>query len=229
VSHDSTVVVGDASDYGRMLPRGPHAIPQELVLANQRERLLKAATSIIAERGYAALVVSEMIERAGVSRRTFYELFEDKLDCVIAANEAASERMIRTISAACASTADWPDGVASAIGAALELAAASPDEARLVLDSINIASDPRLAPSGVAARESLAGLLRVGRRRFAKDAPAPLAVTEQAVIGAAMSVVGAKLLAGEADRLPDLGPELVQLILAPYLGDIEARRVALAR
>jgi hypothetical protein len=51
-------------------------------------------------------------------------------------------------------------------------------------------------------------------------------LTERALVGAATSVIGAKLMAGQADRLVDLEPELVQLILMPYLGSEEAYEVA---
>ena len=73
------------------LPRGPHALPQDVVVAHQRERLLDAAAPAMADKGYAELTVRDLIDRAGVSRRTFYQLFDDKLDCVFAAHERAFE------------------------------------------------------------------------------------------------------------------------------------------
>jgi AcrR family transcriptional regulator len=206
------------------LPRGPHALPQDLVAANQRQRLISAAASAISERGYADLAVQDLVDRAGVSRRTFYQLFEDKLDCVFAAHNAAFSRLNSLIVDACAAESAWPDGVVAAVREALEYAAASPDEARLILISSHTSSEPALARRGRAAHEQLAALLRSGRQR-AKGGPAPPAATEEAIIGAAMSLVGNCLL-DEPERLPDLAPELVQIILTPYLGDGEARRFA---
>jgi AcrR family transcriptional regulator len=206
------------------LPRGPHALPQDLVAANQRQRLISAAASAISERGYADLAVQDLVDRAGVSRRTFYQLFEDKLDCVFAAHNAAFSRLNSLIVDACAAESAWPDGVVAAVREALEYAAASPDEARLILISSHTSSEPALARRGRAAHEQLAALLRSGRQR-AKGGPPPPAATEEAIIGAAMSLVGNCLL-DEPERLPDLAPELVQIILTPYLGDGEARRFA---
>jgi AcrR family transcriptional regulator len=209
------------------LPRGPHALPQEVVIAHQRERLLDATVAAVAERGYSELSVKELIVRAGVSRRTFYQFFDDKLDCVFAAHQMAFSHLSQAIVDACGSRTAWPERVDAAIGAALDFAARCPDEAHLIVVSCHTASEPNLAIRGRVAHEKLAALLQAGRRQ-ANSSRNPPILTEQAVIGAAMSVVGVRLLAGQADELPQLRPELTQIILAPYLGDKEARRVALA-
>ena len=205
------------------LPRGPHALPQEMVIAHQRERLLDAAVGAMAEQGFAELTVRDLIDRAGVSRRTFYQLFQDKIECVLTAHERAFERVSGAIVAACREEAAWPERVAGAIGAALDFAVDSPSEAHLVV--VAHTTSERLASRGQEAHEKLADLLRIGREQV--DAPlSPPAVTEQAVVGAAMAVVGARLLAGETGTLSLLAPELTQIILMPYVGDEEAKRVA---
>jgi AcrR family transcriptional regulator len=212
---------------GAPLPRGPHALPKDVVIAHQRERLLEATVEAMAERGYSELSVRELIVRAGVSRRTFYQFFDDKLDCVFAAHQMAFSLLSRAIVDACGSQTEWPQRVDAAIGAALDFAAERPNEAHLIVVSCHTASEPSLASRGRVAHEKLAALLKVGRRQV-QDSRQPPVLTEQAVIGAAMSVVGVRLLAGEAEELPKLHPELSQIILAPYIGDREARRVALA-
>jgi AcrR family transcriptional regulator len=205
------------------LPRGPHALPQEVVIAHQRERLLDAAAAVVAEQGYAGLTVRDLIVRAGVSRRTFYQLYDDKIECVLAAHERAFERVSGAIVASCREQAAWPERVAGAIGAALDFAVDSPSEAHLVV--VAHTASERLATRGHEAHEKLADLLRIGREQV-DAALSPPPVTEQAVVGAAMAVVGARLLAGEAGTLPLLAPELTQIILMPYVGDEEAKRVA---
>jgi AcrR family transcriptional regulator len=215
------------TDRASRLPRGPHALPQDVVIAHQRDRLLDATAAAMSEQGYAELTVRELIDRAGVSRRTFYQLFDDKIDCVYAAHERAFERLSKVLVDACRVQAAWPDRVAGAISAALEFAVESPHEAQLVVVACHTASEPKLASRGHAAHEKLADLLRAGRQQ-AEVAHTPPELTEQAVVGAAMAVVGARLLAGEVDGLPSLAPELTQIILTPYLGDEEAQRVARA-
>src|SRR5690606_4624017 len=75
----------------RPLPKGPHGLSREEVERSQRERLLVGAATAVAEKGYAATSVGDILSRAGVSRTTFYQLFDDKLDCFLAAYRMASE------------------------------------------------------------------------------------------------------------------------------------------
>src|SRR3954451_3111875 len=151
------------TDKASRLPRGPHALPQDVVIAHQRERLLDAAAAAMAEQGDAELTVRDLIDRAGVSRRTFYQLFEDKIDCVFAAHERAFERLGKVIVDACRAEVSWPDRVAAAMAAALGFAVEAPDEARLIVVTCHTASEPKLASRGHAAHEKLADLLRAGR------------------------------------------------------------------
>lgn len=208
------------------LPRGRHKLTRAAVEANQRTRLLTAATEVLAEAGYIALTVDQVIEGAGVSRATFYEQFADKHQCVLAAHEAAFDHLNDAIQGACAGQGTWVDGVAAGIGAALEFAAERPDEARLVIETYPAASDPLLAGQGLTTHERLAELLRPGREQAGDPGLGRPETTERAVIGAAISVVGSRLLSGEAESLPSLRSELVQLILTPYLGVDDARRAA---
>ncbi len=71
------------------LPRGPHRLSREKVEESQRHRILLAAVEVMAAKGYARTSVSDIVARAGVSRSTFYQLFEDRLDCFLAANAIA--------------------------------------------------------------------------------------------------------------------------------------------
>ena len=217
----------EAATSGKKLPPGRHKLPREVVVANQRERLLHAATEALAEHGYSGLKVDQVIEGASVSRATFYEQFADKHDVALAAHAAAFERLRQEIVIACGAHSDWPAGVAAAVGAALDFTVESPAQASLVLISSPTAADPRLGRHWLVVHQHLAGLLRDGRERM-QGRPAPLELTEDAAIGAAVSVVSARLIAGELDQIPALKPELVQLILTPYLGSREARSVALA-
>jgi AcrR family transcriptional regulator len=209
------------------LPRGRHNIPRQKVTENQRQRMFDAVAATVAEEGYLSLSVRQVIVRAGVSRTTFYEQFKDKHECVTAAYEAALERATATILDAAAASPDWASSVAAGVDAALELATEAPDQARLLIVFHAAVAEPRLSRRALEAQRQLIGLLRAGRqgRNGVRE---PLELTEQAILGAAMSVVGAQILADRVDRLPELKPELVQLILTPYIGGEAAAAVALA-
>ena len=207
------------------LPRGPHKLPPEFVAANQRSRLLLGAANAVATHGYAALTVEQIIEAAGVSRTTFYEHFDNKRDCVLVAHAEIFDRLASAIFRACASESEWAAKVAAAVETSIAFAMESPQEASLlVVDAV--AADRTLTVRALASGDHLAGLLRAGRDYCPEAASLP-ELTERALVGAAMSVIGSRLLSGQLDRLPEIGPQLVHLILMPYLGPDEARKAAI--
>ena len=87
-------------DIPRRLPRGTHGLDRSLVAASQRTRLLEAVGRAVADRGYAAATIDDIVRDAGVSKKTFYEHFSDKLDCFLAAYEAASDELLEHMRAA---------------------------------------------------------------------------------------------------------------------------------
>jgi AcrR family transcriptional regulator len=206
------------------LPRGPHGLPREVVINHQRQRLLAGVARALAEHGYAEMTVGHVLEQAGVSRTTFYENFDNKRESVLVAHEEAFERFAGELFRACAAESTWPAKVAAAIGFALELAARAPEEALLlVLDAL--AFDPELASRVLASHDYLVGLLRNGREYCPQAASLP-ELTERALVGAMASIIGSRLMSGQSDQLPALRPQLVQLVLIPYLGIEDARRAA---
>lgn len=76
-------LAGDVVAVPRRLPRGLSSLPQDVVLMSQRSRLIEATARAVAEKGYAAATVADIISGAGVSRTTFYQLFKDKEECFL--------------------------------------------------------------------------------------------------------------------------------------------------
>lgn len=204
------------------LPRGRHRLSREEVSENQRQRLLIAMAESVALRGYAATSVEHVIDLAGVSRATFYAQFDNRLDCLLAAHEAIFARFLDEVSAACSGEKAWGDGASAAIGAAIGFAVRCPADARLLaLDTI--AADAEAAKRALAASERLVGMLRTGRKHHPRALKLP-DVTERALIGAVASVVNWRLLSEEP--LADVEPQLIQLVLTPYVGAAAAARQA---
>jgi AcrR family transcriptional regulator len=204
------------------LPRGRHRLSPREVAEDQRRRILAAMAESVALRGYAATSVERIIELAGVSRGTFYEQFSNRQECLLAAHAEVFERLYGALSHACAGEESWGEGVAAAIAAALEFADRAPEQARLLtLDAI--AADAQSACRGLAAADRLAALLRSGRERHPDAADLP-EVTERALVGAVASAINWRLLTGES--LAGLEPQLIQLVLTPYLGASAAARLA---
>lgn len=206
------------------LPRGRHRIPRDVVVENQRQRLFSGVGQALSEHGYIRLTVEQVIEAAGVSRTTFYQHFDNKRDAVLSAHEAAFERFLVSVVRACNSESDWSLKVRAAIWDALDFAAAEPGQAQLlVLDAI--AADAEVARRVLASNDHLAALLSAGRRQSAQAAALP-ELTEKALIGALTAIVGGRLMNGDVESLPGLAPQLIELVLMPYVGAEEARRVA---
>lgn len=79
------------------LTGGPHGIPRAVVADVQRGRLLDATAEVVAESGYLTATVHMILKRAGISRRTFYELFKDKEDCFLQAYQEAVDHVIELV------------------------------------------------------------------------------------------------------------------------------------
>jgi len=92
---DTDSLTDDSDGPPQPLPRGRHKLSVETVRASQRERLLLAMLSEVAENGYEATTVGQVVTRARVSRNAFYALFADKLDCFVALGEVMSEQLLK--------------------------------------------------------------------------------------------------------------------------------------
>src|ERR1700733_5546358 len=117
-----------------VLPRGRHAAPRRVVREAQRSRMLEAMVQAVAEKGFARGVVADVIERAGVSRKTFYEQFANKEECFLAAYDAGVDRLLAAIDETVKAPApDWLGAARRAVEVYLETMAASPPFARALL------------------------------------------------------------------------------------------------
>ena len=209
-------------DIPRRLPRGTHGLDPSLVAASQRSRLLEAAGQAVAEKGYAAATIDDIVRGAGVSKKTFYEHFEDKLGCFLAAYEAASDELYEHVTAAqdaaAADAADAPAGDAwlartrAGIHAYLRWLAAEPALARVFLIEIAAAG-----PDALACRERLRDRY-AERMRALQDGHEVREEIAHAVVAAADDLVVRRLRAGEDVR--ELEPVLLELQLALLRGPV---------
>ena len=145
--------VAATPDIPRRLPRGTHGLDPSLVAASQRTRLLEAAGRAVAKKGYAATTIDDIVRGAGVSKKTFYEHFQDKLGCFLAAYEAASDELyehVRTAQDSDAASSDWHARTHAGIRAYLRWLAAEPALARVFLVEVAAAG-----PEALARRERL--------------------------------------------------------------------------
>jgi AcrR family transcriptional regulator len=210
------------------LPRGRHGLSPEFVARNQRERLIAGLTQALYEVGYQKTTVSLIGQKAAVSKSDFYKHFESKDDCFVAAYDTAIERIRDQVVTACEAEGaeEWSQRVRHAIAALLDLFTREP-----ALASIALVEGLR-AGRGVydryqAAVEAFVIVLRHHAPQLPHGGEVPEA-TDEAVVGGIASLLGRRILAGEAERLNELFPEILEFTLAAYLGAEEARRIVSA-
>ncbi len=192
------------------------------VLEMQRRRLLLAFTEVLAEDGFQTAGIGRICKRAGVSRRTFYDLFEDREACFIAAFDLAVEKIAHTVVPAYQSEGCWCERIRGALTVLLECFDGAPGLARLcVIETLK--GDHQMLERRRAVIEVLTGVIDAGRSE-AKSTIAPCSLTAESVVGGVLSVIHARLLDPQHPPLAELVGPLASMIVQPYLGASAARR-----
>src|SRR3954465_4697871 len=142
----------------RPLPRGPHNLARDDVRASQRQRMLDAMAVTVADKGYAATTVGDVVSGAGVSRKTFYEHFADKEECFLAAWDAGVQILFDAILAARDTGSDPIGRMRAGLRAYLEKLAAEPAFARSFFIEV-VAAGPRAEARRAEVHARFADLL----------------------------------------------------------------------
>lgn len=210
------------------LPRGRHGLSPEFVARNQRERLVAGLIQALYEVGYQKTTVSLIGQRASVSKSDFYKHFESKDDCFVVAYDAAVERIREHVLAGCeeAEGADWPYRIRAGVEALLKLFSAEPALASIALVE-GLRAGRGIYDRYQAALEGFVAALREGAPLGPGGTEVPEA-TDEAVVGGVASMLGRRILAREVGELDQLFPEILEFVLAAYLGVQEARRIVSA-
>src|SRR4051794_37635954 len=206
------------------LPRGRNAAPREVVSESQRGRMLAAMATAVAAKGYADVAVADVIAHAGVSRKTFYEHFDNKQQCFLAAYAAGVERILAAIDGAIAAAAPDPMSIARAGTAGyLETLAANPAFARTFLVEV-LAAGPRALERRARVHARFASQLATIHRAARGDASAdPPPHVFRACVGAIHELVTDHVLRDRAETLPELLDALVGVQAALLLDAPDAR------
>jgi AcrR family transcriptional regulator len=203
----------------RGLPRGPQALPREQVAADQRERLFAALLEIVNERGFAGATISGLVQRAGISRSSFYEHYENKEQCLLAAFDDSVERLTRRMVAGLDPGGELRDQIEGLLCGLFEATVERPQAARLVCVEVSAAG-----PAGVQRWAQGAALFEQVIARLFEQAPGEGTIPEpvaKAVVGALRKIVYARVLAARSERalraeLERALPGLVGWIISYY-------------
>lgn len=199
-------------------PSGARRLPPDLVSAVQRERLIAAMLSAASELGYRGTNVQDVIERAGVSRPTFYEHFCNKEDCFLAAFDTTAARLRDRVDAAAEKGGDnWKLRLRFSLEELLRFAATEPDAARtLIVEARAASADALLRRDGLL--DYFSGCIEdlVTERLPEPTAHSP--VTAAGVVGGIESLLYSRLSKGEFDDLESLLPSVMFFAVLPYEG-----------
>jgi AcrR family transcriptional regulator len=207
-----------------IVPLGRHGLAPDVVAAHQRERLFAATVDLVAKRGYRNTSIDHIVKSARVGYVAFYDLFEGKEECFLAAFERIVAETAEALASAAAGETEWPRQIAAALACTLDLIVADPKRARVALVEVQ-AAGPAAYARYEEAIDRTVPKLREGRA-FNPDTENLSATLEEAVLGGIVWIVHQRLVKGELKQSEPLLEEAIQIALSPYLGDAEAKRVA---
>ncbi len=188
----------------------------------QRARMLTATVQVVGELGYEKMSVARVTSRAGVSRRTFYDLFVDREACFLAAFGETVQRARVLVCAAAAGEREWRSQVRAGLAALLAFFDEEPLAGRvIVVDALK--AGPAVLEHRAQLVAELIGVAEGGRTQVRGGREvAPL--TAEGVVGAVLAVVHARLLGSGGDSLTELLNPLMAMIVRPYMGAAMAEK-----
>jgi AcrR family transcriptional regulator len=207
----------------RPLP-GREQLSRKFIAQHQRARIISALVHETSERGVRAVTVADIVKRAGVARKTFYENFGSKEDCFLAAQEHAISTALDRVVEAAGTHQEWPQRVRAGLAAFLDYVAEEPALAKTCMVEA-LAASPTSIGYYEESRQVFASLFRLGRDVSSEEKELPETL-EEAVVGGIFWIVYQRLVASEAETISELLPELVEFALTPYLGVEVARELA---
>jgi AcrR family transcriptional regulator len=186
------------------------------VTESQRNRIHQAMIDVVSERGYPETRVVDVIGVAGVSRKTFYELFDSKEDCFLAAYDMLLENLLGEAGDAFEAKpgAPWAERVGAALEALLEHLAEHPAQARFAIVEV-LAAGPKALARRDAALRQFTGFLEPGRSETSVELPG---ITSLSIAGGINELLYSEILHGAVGRLPSRLPDLMFWVTLPFLG-----------
>lgn len=207
----------DANTSGatRPLPRGRYAAPREIVMADQRWRLLDAMAQVVANKGFAKTSVADVVAIAGVSRKTFYEQFNDSRACLIAAYDIAADVLLARIEESISSDSKTiEEQIVVGTTSYLQTLAEHPHFARtFLIEAIAAGNDLLIRRNAV--HERFAAMLETSHKRLDPDtANKTPQIIYRACVAAINELVTASLANGPEIDIEKLSQPTIAIQLA---------------
>lgn len=209
------------------LPAGGDRDRAEMLSRDPRNRILVAMAELVAKRGYQGTTIEHIVKRAGVSRATFYEHFENREDCLLAGFSDAANELQGRIKASAAEADEWPDQVRAALTAFLDYAVSNPALARTCIVE-SVTAGPAAMERYEQALQTFVPPFQQGRNFEGSAGELPDEL-EDMIIGGLVWMVHQRLLRNEIEEIPGLLPTMLEFALVPYLGEERATKIIAAQ
>jgi AcrR family transcriptional regulator len=183
--------------------------------------MLLAVAEAVAEQGYATTTVADIIARARLSRRTFYEHFADKEECFLAAYDTVVEQLLAGVGHAYETADTWTEKVHDGLEMFIGYLASEPAFARMCIVEV-VAAGTEARARRDAAMRVFVDFLEPGRAEAPKDLVVP-ELAGEIVVGGIYEIIYNRLLRNAADELVEMLPELLYCALVPYIGHTAAQ------
>jgi AcrR family transcriptional regulator len=208
------------------LPSGRSDLPREVIVANQRERIVDATAAIVAEKGLAALTIPEIARRASVSHQTFYDIYPSKHHAFLGAQKVGMHQALRMgVEAWESQMPDWPMAISAGIRAVVDYLVSEPAHAHLsIVDGFGA------SPETIKARDEILRAFAIYFKQGYELAPEGVevpAIAAEAVVGGCWQVLHHYIENDRINELPGASPQLTYMLLTPFLGATRAAEVAL--
>jgi AcrR family transcriptional regulator len=202
------------------LPRGRHHLSRKEVQASQRARLLDAMIEEAASRGYPALTITHIVERARVARRTFYEHFAGKEECFLAAYDYTAEQIVAPLLGAFDPVEDLQARADAYVAAALEALSKRPALARMLVIEVGAGGSSAIDHRLEMHRRIARALVEINARTRRRGVAVPELTDSRAlaIVGALVELMHAGIHDRGAQHLPELRDELAGVVAALLAG-----------
>jgi AcrR family transcriptional regulator len=188
----------------------------------QRARMIAAMIDIVSERTRANVTVAHVVARSGVSRRTFYEVFDDFEDCFLAALDQSVARASEYVLAAYDPEQRWRVRIRAALIGLLEFLEDEPAMGRLCIVE-TLGAGRKVHERRMRVLDEVTAAVDGGRMEPKASRVLPT-LTAEGVVGGVLSVLHARLLSGAGDSLLELTGPLMGTVVLPYLGPFAAQK-----
>jgi AcrR family transcriptional regulator len=198
------------------LPRGRHRLPPGFVARSRRTRIIYGTAEVMLAKGYEDATVADIVTAAGVARDVFYDLFKDKEDAFLEAQQYSTQDILDACAVAYFSIKDWPERVWRGLEMLIAVIASHPALAHLRLVECYVAG-----PTAIRRAEEITRAFTIfleegyGYRPEGRELPR---MCSEAITGAIFEIIQRHVAQGDVTSLPMQLPRLVYIAIAPFIG-----------